>query len=1221
MKKSFDIVLNSLVSALVLGWMCLPVGAQSAAPLPAEVEDPQCLGLNKEPFHAVLMPYATLKQAQAADRSQSPYRVSLNGHWKFHWVPEPSQRPVNFYQTDFDDRQWKTIPVPSCWQLDGYGTPFYRNNGYTFQKDWPHVLAEPPRNFTSYVERDPVGSYRHEFTVPAAWAGRRVFLSFDGVDSAFYLWLNGRKVGFSVNSRNAAEFDLTPYLQPGKNLLAVEVYTYSAGSYIEDQDMWRLSGIFRNVTLWSAPAEHMRDFFVQTDLDDQYRDAQLRAEVSIHNYDTAPAPARNLAAQLYDAAGNAMGSVFAAVPALAAGGETKVELSMAVANPAKWTAETPNLYTTVLRLGEGKDAEWLSCRTGFRRVEIKDRVFTINGVPVKLKGANRHENWPDTGHYVTEAEMIKDLELLKQGNCNHVRTCHYSDDPRWYELCDEYGIYLNAEANCECHGYYNVLDREPQYEKAIVDRSVANVENFKNHPAIIMWSLGNECGGGTNFVAARNAIKRLDTSRPVHYEPFGIGDKNPADVDSRMYTNPQQVEKIAQDGSYTKPFYLCEFAHAMFNSMGSLSEYSHLMDRYPALMGGAIWEWEDQGVWNRRNPKHAYLAFGGGFGEFPNDHYFIHKGVIFSDRTPKPHYPEMKRAFQWIDFSADLAAGQVTLKNKYAFINLNQFRGSWTLTEDGQVIDQGNLPALDVPPGASRTYEVHPQVIAPKPGAQYYLRVALALAADQRWAKAGYEMAAEQFACAGAVAAVAADETKLPAVKWQESAGQITVAGADFNVVFSKADGTISALQRQGKNLVLPGGGPQLHLWRAPHRNDDMWAYKSWQTYGLDHLKPEVLRLQATQTGTGAVRVEALIRWTGLNGFSVQHAAAYTVYGDGTVAVDNAVQPQGRRIPLARMGVRWVLDRRLNEFTYYGRGPMENYADRKTGSDIGLYSSSVSEQLTPYAKPMECGNHEDVRWAALAGWNLPGLMVQAEAHDLQVSALPYTDEVMTPIEYSVDLPSSQSTVLTVAYRTLGVGSASCGPRPEDQYIVWSEPQSFSYVLKVLPVRARNFVELSHQTASLHRPALALPPVTQVTGPQGKAVATDSFEPSEGDPAHAVDGDPGTFWHTAWSQSTPPPPHYLVIDYGQPLKLAGLSYTARIDGDNGHVKDYEVYVSDDGQNWQTPVIQGRIPRDAEAATIRFPQPQTARYVKFVALCEQNGRPYISIAELEAIEATK
>ncbi len=908
------------------------------------------------------------------------------------------------------------------------------------------------------------------------------------------------------------------------------------------------------------------------------------------------------------------------VPALAAGEEKSVEVSFPVANPAKWTAETPNLYTTVLSLSGGKNGEIISAKTGFRKIEIKDRVFMVNGVPVKLKGVNRHENWPDTGHYVPEDKMIRDLEVLKQGNVNHVRTCHYSDDPRWYELCDEWGIYLNAEANCECHGYMSVLDREPKYEKAIVDRSVANVENFKNHPSVIIWSLGNECGGGSNFVSALNAVKALDTSRPVHYEAFGIGEKNPADIDSHMYTGVAETEKIATDGKYTKPFYLCEYAHAMFNSMGSLGDYNDVFDKYPSLMGGAIWEWQDQGIWNRRDTNRQFLAFGGGFGDFPNDHYFIHKGVVFSDRSPKPHYPEMKRVYQWISITADdLAAGKVKIKNRYAFINLDQFKGRWTLSEDGTVIDKGNLGKLDLAPGAEKIVSLDLRKFTPKPGAEYDLRVSFELANDQLWAKAGYEIAAQQLKLPSQIALVASDPAGMPAVHLENAGNQVTVAGKGFSVVFDKTTGMISQLVRDGENLLITGGGPKLNLWRAPHQKDDMWAYKDWHNSGLDNLQWSVTNFTATPVSESTVRVEATMKGVGKNGFSVIHSATYTVYGDGSIAVDNAVLPQGRKIPLARMGVRLQLDKSFDRFTYLGRGPMENYSDRKRGSDFGLYSSTVKEQMTPYAKPMENGNHEDVRWATLTGKNLPTLMVQSDGSDLQVSALPYTDEVMAPIEYSIDLPESTGTVVNVATHTLGVGSNGCGPRPLEPYMVWSTPESFSYVLRLLPAGKNDLSATGRLGVSENRIKPTMPAQEASKSVPGKVIAASSFESGEGDPSHAVDGNVDTFWHSRWSKDEAQPPHFLVIDYAKPLDIAGLIYTARTDGDNGHVKDYELYASLNGKDWGAPVAHGSFDEASSGETIRLARPVRARYLKFVMLNEQHGRSFASVAELEAIVA--
>ena len=1040
-----------LALQVFVGLLVWDAAILAQAGVPPEVEDPQCQGLNKEPPHATLMPYGDLKEALAARRHASSRCRSLNGMWKFHWVAHPDARPRDFYKPEFDVARWKEISVPSNWEVLGYGTPYYRNFGYIFQKDWPRVLSDPPADWTAFKERNPVGSYRREFDLPAEWTGRRVFLSFDGVDSAFFLWLNGVQVGYSVNSRNAAEFDVTRHVRPGKNLVAVEVYRFSAGSYLEDQDMWRLSGIFRNVTLWTAPQVHIRDFFALTKLDAQHRDAVLEVTAKVKNY-AAAADGQALTVRLFDRQGAEAGSASAQVGRLDAGQEQAVAVKLNVANPAKWTAETPHLYTTVLTLGPvDRPTEIVSCRTGFRQVEIRGRLFTVNGVAVKLKGANRHEHWPDTGHYVSEERMIRDIEVLKQCNCNHVRTCHYSDDPRWYELCDEYGLWLCAEANVESHGYgYGPasLSNPKEWEAAHVARNVANVENFKNHPSVVIWSLGNEGGSGPNFLAALEAVKAIDASRPTHYERFGIGEKNPADIDSQMYTNPAQVEKFAVDQQLTKPFYLCEYAHAMFNSMGAIGEYNDLFDKYPKLMGGAIWEWEDQGLWNRRDPKRVILAFGGGFGEVPNDRYFIHKGVVFSDRSPKPHYPEAKRAHQWIGIEPDdLAAGKVRIRNRYQFISLAGFTPAWSVSEDGKTLAEGNLAPLSLKPGGTASLTA-PIAVKPKPGAEYFLRVGFRLQKAESWAPAGYEVAAAQCKLPPAAPAVVASPAQMKPLALEQNERQITVRGDGFTVAFDRAEGGLSQLTRNGVSLLCAGGGPKLHLWRAPHRTDDIWAYNDWVKFGLRDLKRETVQLSAQQLGPAAVCVEAVVKAEGTAGYGLVHSARYTIYGDGSLTVDNRVVPHGKRIPWARLGVRLLVEKRFDQFTYLGRGPMENYADRKRGFDVGLYSSSVREQMTPYAKPMECGNHEDVRWAAVSGRGLPALVAQADDRLLQASALPYTDEEMETPEYTIDLPESRATVLCLSARTLGAGSAGCGPRPLEPYMLWSEPAAFSYVLRL-----------------------------------------------------------------------------------------------------------------------------------------------------------------------------
>jgi len=1014
--------------------------------VPKEIEDPENIGINKEANHAILMPYATLKEALAANRHVSSFSRSLNGLWKFNWVDWPQKRPVDFYKPGYDVSAWQDIKVPSNWQIEGYGTPYYSNFTYIFQKDFPRVMSTPPERYTAYKERNPVGSYRRDFTVPADWKGRRVFITFDGVDAGFFIWVNGRKVGYSVNSRNAAEFDLTKYLQPGKNTLAVEVYRFTTGSYLEDQDMWRLSGIFRNVTLWSSPEEHIRDFFIKTNLDKQYKNAEVVVSTKVKNYGTIVTKSREVNVSLFNGIVPVPGATGKKIiPLLKPGEEVTVNVKFNVSNPQKWTAETPKLYTSVITLKEGgRSIETLSSHTGFRSIEIKGRLFTVNGVPIKLKGVNRHENWPNDGHAVTEEQMIRDIVLIKQANCNHVRTCHYSDDPRWYELCDEYGIYLVAEANLESHGAWDEFNEEPRIKAALIDRNVANVQNFKNHPSVIIWSLGNECGsGGSNFRAILKTIKAIDTSRPTHYQGFGIGDNNPADMDSEMYTDVQNLEKHANDNKLTKPFYLCEYAHAMFNSMGSVDIYNDLFDKYPQLLGGAIWEWQDQGIYNNRDPKHPITAFGGGFGEYPNDQYFIHKGVVFSDRSLKPHYPELKHAYQWITIRAkDLKNGLVTIKNRYQFINLNGLTAKWELSEDGNAISSGNLIVGLVSPGAEKDIKI-PFKVTPKPGAEYFLRVSFDLATDKMWAKKGYEVAEQQFELPVGIPALV-DKSQGGALTLNDSKEEIKVKGTDFSLEFDKIKGTFTKMEKAGENILQKNGGPMLHLWRAPHRKDDMWAYDNWQKNGLKDIQWVTDEVKCTQLATNVVEIKVNLTGTGKHDFVVHHQAVYTIHGKGEINVVNNVSFSDPKLILARIGVRMFLNKNLDQFDYLGRGPMENYGDRKSGFDVGHYSSSVIKQMTPYEKPMECGNHEDVRWANVSGTKGPGIKIKQVDSLFQVAALPYSDEEMENVEYKIDLPKSKGTVLCISHKTLGVGSWGCGPKPLEPYLVYAKPTVFSY---------------------------------------------------------------------------------------------------------------------------------------------------------------------------------
>ena len=607
---------------------------------------------------------------------------------------------------------------------------------------------------------------------------------------------------------------------------------------------------------------------------------------------------------------------------------------------------------------------------------------------MKLKGANRHENWPDTGHYVSEERMARDLELLKQGNANHVRTCHYADAPRWYELCDEYGIYLVAEANIESHGYgygKDSLSNQPEWEKAHVARNVANVETHKNHPSVVIWSLGNEAGPGPNFRAALRAVKALDPTRPTHYERFGVDDDNPCDLDSVMYPSPDWLASIGQS-QRKKPFYCCEYAHAMSNSMGALGEYNDIFDQYENLMGGAIWEWQDQALWNRRDPQHPFLAYGGDFGDQPNDSVFILKGVVFADRTPTPKYPEMKRAYQWIAFTpADPAVREVQVRNKYAFLNLNKFKPVWKLTSDGRLLKQGELPNLDVPPGQTSALTgpwTNPAL--ERPGTETFLHVGFVLDRDERWARRGYEVAGAQFALPSpALAAASQPAADQGTIQVEQDADQVRVSVRsplaamepngkpgesvqESRLVLDRHSGLLREWTVNGVPLLRPGGGPSFYAWRAPHLNDNLWAAGAWKSRGLDQLKFKPLAIEVTNVSRTATQVRVSGTSEGKHGFALNTTTTYTIHPDGSLALDLSLAPGAPRIVLARAGVRLFLEPSLTNVTYFGRGPLENYPDRKRGAEVGRWSTTTDRLMTPYSPPWNAATTR-----TCAGWRWP----------------------------------------------------------------------------------------------------------------------------------------------------------------------------------------------------------------------------------------------------------
>ncbi|MFN8488466.1 MAG: glycoside hydrolase family 2 TIM barrel-domain containing protein [Caldilineaceae bacterium] len=830
-------------------------------PLINDWDNPQLMGRNKEPAHATLLPYSTEREALATDRYASTYLKLLNGAWRFYWSPNPASAPADFYQLGFDDKGWTMLPVPSCWQLDPeltpkginkYDPPIYTNITYPFDiSNLPGVPADD----------NPTGCYRTTFTVPENWAGRQVFILFEGVDSAFHLWVNGQAVGYSVDSRVPAEFNITPYLQAGENTLAVRVYRWSSGSYLEDQDFWRMSGIFRDVYLWSAPALHIRDFTVRTKLDANYRDSLLHVHAKVHNYAQTAPNGYQLQIQLFDVEQQPVfPQPLNADIVMAEGSEVTVMLARPVLNPQKWSDEQPYLYTLVLTLKDqqGNITEIESCKVGFREVEIKNGQLLVNGQRILIKGVNRHEHEPDTGHTVSRARMLQDILLLKQFNLNAVRTSHYPNDPYWYELCDQYGLFVLDEANLETHGLWGKLAEDPLWEPAFVERAERMVERDKNHACVIIWSLGNESGYGRNHDAMAVWVRAHDQTRPVLYNP--AEDAPMVDIVSPMYPSVDYLTKVAQK-SAARPVIMCEYAHSMGNSTGNLREYWAVAEQYTHVQGGYIWDWKDQGIRRVTEEGVEWFAYGGDMGDTPNDGVFCFDGLLGPDRTPHPGLLEYKKILEPVQVEVlDPAKGQVQVHNHYRFLDLSGLNVSWQLEANGKIVQSGALPSLTTPAGASEILTIPLPAFTPAPNTEDWTTVTFTLAQDQPWAARGHEIAWAQFQVPlvsdrrslDRSSPVINEQWSVNSVKLRDN--QLIVDGERFQLAFDSKTGEITQYTFAGKPLML--AGPRFNFWRAPTDNDDnTWGDQKmaihWREVGLDRLVVENTAVLAEETDEG----------------------------------------------------------------------------------------------------------------------------------------------------------------------------------------------------------------------------------------------------------------------------------------------------------------------------------------------------------------------------------
>ncbi len=1311
---------------------------EAEAPVGNEWESPQQLSLNKEQPKAWFFYFASVESARKVLPDASEYYLSLDGTWRFNWVPNPGERTVDFYKKDFDDTAWDKVTVPMNWNVAGiqkdgsqkYGTPIYVNQPVIFKHqvavgDWKHgVMREPAPHHTTYKHRNEVGSYRRTFTIPDEWKGREVYINFDGVDSFFYLWINGRYVGFSKNSRNLAAFNITKYLaDKGENVVAVEVYRNSDASFLEAQDMFRLPGIFRTVSLTATAPVQLRDLRVRTNLDENYKDAVANVEVDVRNLSKRDAKNYTVEASLYanklfsdenDFVDGAVATV--AVPVTAVGATSGVKLSIPVNNPNKWSGEAPHRYTLVVQLKnkKGRVVETASTHFGFRKVEIKDtpaekdefniagRYFYVNGMPVKLKGVNRHESNPERGHAITREQMYNEVMLMLRGNINHVRCSHYPDAPFWYYLCDKYGIYLEDEANIESHQYYygkESLSHVPEFEAAHVARVMEMAHANINRPSIVIWSLGNEAGPGVNFEKAYARLHAFDASRPVQYER----NNNIVDMGSNQYPSVAWVREAVK-GKYNikYPFHISEYAHSMGNAGGNLQDYWDAMESTNFFCGAAIWDWADQSFYNYDKRGNKYFGYGGDFGDRPNDHLFCMNGVMLPDHTPKPEYYEVKKVYQNVGVKfADEAKSKIEIFNKRYFCDLGDLVVKASLWEDGKQVFSRVLPDVNVAPRKSVVVDLGVDY-ARDAAKEYFVKVEFLLKENMPWARKNYVQMAEQLLLQSAaekpaIASIAAVGGEL-AMQADDSVGVTKISGADgvFTIAFDDKKGVLGNVV-YGKQEILPiGNYMKLSVFRAPVDNDN-WAREAWYANGLYDLRDSVLSKNVQTLANGSIVIQYVVRTQAPcggrvvrgednsmtivnnkktideNGFHFISNRIWTVYKDGSVELKSSIVGSNSALNLARLGYELQLPAELKYYHYYGRGPHNNYNDRRSGAFVEQYESRVADQFVHFPKPQDMANREDVRWCALTDWAGNGVLFAA-TEGMSTSALAWNDVQLAQAAHPYQLPKSGSTYLHLDKKVTGLGGNSCGQGgPLEHDRVKAGDNMMGFIMR--PVKGGNFTQTANVASSSIAPIVVVrdrcgkvtmrcddanaeiyykvgsgrkaknvkysqpidmekggvltvwdnnrpemtsvynyAPVTIQPIVVTSASSQEIYEPAD----KLVDGDVNSIWHTMYSVTVAKYPHWIDFDAGEECIVKGFSYLPRQDGGvNGNIKYYEISVSMDGKQWKS-VKRGAFERGAAIKRVMFDAPVKMRYIRFTALSAQNGADFAAGAEFELIK---
>lgn len=1238
-----------------------------------EWEDLTVFSINKKAPHAYFIPFESISLAEKNIPETSEYYKLLNGKWKFNIASTPNLRPKDFYQKGYDISNWKDINVPGNWEVEGYDTAIYVNTTYPF---W-QIAGKKPQPPVIPKGYNPVGSYVTHFQISDSWSERTITLHFGAVKSAFYLWVNGEKVGYSEGSKTPAEFDITTYLRKGKNKLAIEVYRWSTGSYLEAQDFWRISGIERDVFLLATPKVHIRDFFVKATLDENYINGLFEIDIEFENQSSKTFKNSTIECNVYKSDDEILTSISQKLN-INTLGPTTFNFKSPVENPLKWSAEQPNLYrlSIVLKDKRGRVIQAISQKIGFRTAEVKNGQFLVNGKAVYVKGVNRHEHDPDLGHVVTKEMMIKDIQLMKEYNINTVRTCHYPNDPLFYSLCDEYGLYIIDEANIESHGmgYGEAsLAKHKGWAPMHLDRIKRMVERDKNHACIVTWSMGNEGGDGINFQECYTWMKSRDNTRPVQYERAGL--EPHTDIYCPMYAGLSWMEKYAKDNP-ERPLILCEYAHAMGNSCGGLQDYWDLIYQYPALQGGCIWDWVDQGLRAYDEKGRMYFAYGGDYGtDMPSDNSFCLNGLVNPDRKPNPQLYEVKKVYQNVEFrTVELKQGEFEIENRFFFTNLDEFDISWKIVSPERVVSKGNFSDVSIAPQTKQNIKIKIPNLAPPAGQKYHLIFSVTQKETKGLLNAGHEIAWAEFELA-----IPSDKMTIlhnkQKLHYEVSENSVTVKHNNFQILLT--DGLIKSYIMDSKELFVEG--PKLNFFRPPTENDirDQVGNRTWEAAGLNQLKTIADKALVTQLQDGSILILCPMKLVGKNHI-IQAQIQYQFFEDGSFQVSPSVSIPKSIRAVAKVGLQMKMPKEYDYAAWYGLGGVSTYPDRQSAGRIGFYQMPVKDIYDQnLVVPQENANQSQIRWASVYNEKGLGLIMSGDVR-MNFSAYPYSDFDIQHARHQNELFEADFVTVNFDAEMTGLGTATCGPGIDEKYIPRAGNYTFS--IQFRPVNNLSKSSLNYATEKwdtapsrislapeIRRDSNGLVTISSsqkasiyysfkgsdfiiyqqpflinnggnieaycIKEDQYKSnvvstyleinknkwkITTDSYHPGN-EPEYAIDGNPETIWHTNWNGNNNQMPHYIEVEMDSSRLIKGLDYIPRQDHSNGRIATYKLEVSSDGVNYITIVENGNFKNTATRQQKIFDQPVKAKYFRINILKEVNGKTYSSIGEIGVLYA--